>query len=379
MFEREETRVSSFSFMAQEYRERLKRLRRRLSQSGAGSLVVTHPPNIYYLSGFLGSAGILIVEPARATLITDGRYSVQAREQVRESGVDVEIPQGPIQRAAAEHLAAGKAGKSRRVAYDPGRITVSGQADLARAAGRSVKWIPQPGWVEDMRMIKSSAELAKMRAAARLISKVFEQVVRLIRPGVTELDLATEVDYRMRKLGAEGPSFDTIVASGPRGALPHARPTAKRLRRNEFVVLDLGAILCGYCSDLTRTVYLGRAPERAKRWYKAVLEAQTAACKALAGGVEAGAPDAAARGVLDSYGLGKRFIHSTGHGLGLEVHEEPRLAKGQKRLIQPGMVVTIEPGVYVAGIGGIRIEDDVAVLDGRTEILTTASRELLEL
>jgi Xaa-Pro aminopeptidase len=233
--------------------------------------------------------------------------------------------------------------------------------------------------VEALRAVKSVAELTQMRKAAQLVSKVFEQVVPKIRPGITEIELAAEVDFRMRIMGAEGPSFETIIASGPRAALPHARPTSKRLRRNEFVVLDLGAILGHYCSDMTRTVYLGSATKRVKTWYKAVLEAQAAGIQALGAGVEAGLPDLAARAVLDSCGLGKFFVHSTGHGLGIEVHEDPRLAAGQKRQLQAGMVVTVEPGIYVEGAGGIRIEDDVAIHSGRTEILTTAPRELLEL
>jgi Xaa-Pro aminopeptidase len=362
-----------------EFHGRIGLLRRRLSQAGADALVVTHLPNIAYLSGFVGSAGILIVERRRATLLTDGRYRVQAREQVRSAGVTVEIPQGSILRAAGEFLAAQGGKRGRTVAFEPANLTVAAQKDLAKAAGRGLRWSAQPGWVEELRAIKSPSEITKMRAAARLISKVFEQVIRLIRPGVTELEIAAEMDYRMRKLGAEGPSFETIVASGPRAALPHARPTTKRVARNELVVLDAGAILRGYCSDMTRTVYVGRAPERVKRWYKAVLEAQSAACKAVAAGVQAGVPDAEARRVLDSFKLSKYFVHSTGHGLGLEVHEEPRLAKGQTRLLQSGMVVTIEPGIYMAGVGGIRIEDEVAIFEGRAEVLTTAKRELLEL
>jgi Xaa-Pro aminopeptidase len=362
-----------------EYRQRLGRLRRRLGESGASALVVTHSPNIFYLSGFLGSAGILAVEADRTTLLTDGRYMTQSREQARGTGIRVQIPQAPILRAAGEFLAAGK-GRSRRVAaFDPDHLTVAAKGELARAAGRAVSWVAAHGWVEELRIIKSPAELAKIRAAARLISEVCGQVIQMIRPGVTEIDLAAEADYRMRKLGAEGPSFETIVASGWRAALPHARPTTKRLRRNEFVVLDLGAILAGYCSDMTRTVYVGSASKRLKGWYRAVLEAQQAARDAVAVGATTGRPDAAARAVLDGYGLGGYFIHSTGHGLGLEVHEAPRLAKGQKGQFEPRMVVTIEPGIYVEGVGGIRIEDDVAVYEGKTETLTTTPREFLEI
>jgi len=251
--------------------------------------------------------------------------------------------------------------------------------DFRRAAGGRISWLSGTGWVEDLRLLKSPSEIEKMRAAARLISKVFEQVVPLIRPGVTELDLAAEIDYRMRKLGASGPSFETIVASGPRAALPHARPTSKRLRRNELVVLDAGAILADYCSDITRTVFVGRATNQVKMWYRAVLDAQQAGIAACEPEVESAEPDAAARRVLESQGLGKYFVHSTGHGVGLEIHEAPRLAKGQKAKLQAGMVVTIEPGIYVEGVGGIRIEDDVAIHANRTEVLTTATRELLEL
>ncbi len=377
--EREETEVSSLPFMPIEFHVRLRRLRERIELSGATAFVVTHLPNIFYLTGFKGSAGVLYVELNRATLFTDGRYSMQAREELKISRVRIDISRGSALSALASHMAARKGRAALRIAYDPSHINVAAHRDLLRAAGPRIRWQAEQGWVEGLRAVKSHSELIPMRQAARLISEVFEQIVNEIKPGITELDLAAEVDFRMRRLGAEGPSFETIIASGPRAALPHARPTSRRLRRNELVVLDLGAILRHYCSDMTRTVYLGKAPNRVKTWYKAVLEAQAAAIQALGAGVEAGAPDLAARRVLDSYGLGRFFVHSTGHGLGIEVHEDPRLAPGQKRALEAGMVVTVEPGVYIEGKGGIRIEDDVAIYNGRTEILTTAPRELLEL
>jgi Xaa-Pro aminopeptidase len=183
----------------------------------------------------------------------------------------------------------------------------------------------------------------------------------------------------MRKRGASGAAFETIVAFGERAALPHARPTAKRLKKNEFVVLDLGAILAHYCSDITRTFYYGKAPERVRQWYKAVQDAQVAAIAAVKNGVLCGDVDAAARQVLEQQGLGKYFVHSTGHGLGLEVHEEPRIARGQKKRLEAGNVVTIEPGIYIEGVGGIRIEDDVAVHADRIEVLTRITRDLIEI
>jgi Xaa-Pro aminopeptidase len=372
--------VLSHNVMPTEFRERLKRLRHRMSETGAAAVVVTHLSNVRYLAGFTGSAGILIVESSRAILFTDGRYAAQAPQQVKPAGVRVIIPQISILKAAGEHIASSASGRRKvEIAFDPANLTVAQHKVFRRSAKSRISWLDASGWVEDLRLIKSNQELVKMRAAARLISKVFDEVVPLIRPGITELDLAAEIDYSMRKLGASGPSFETIVASGPRAALPHASPTAKRLRRNELVVLDAGAILADYCSDMTRTVFVGKASSRVKSWYRAVLDAQSAATAAVMPGAESGAPDAAARAALADVRLDQHFIHSTGHGLGLEVHEAPRLAKGQKTKLQAGMIVTIEPGIYVEGVGGIRIEDDVAIHAGRNEILTTATRELLEL
>jgi Xaa-Pro aminopeptidase len=218
-----------------------------------------------------------------------------------------------------------------------------------------------------------------MRKAAILASKVVEAAIRLLRPGIREFEIAAEIEYQIRKRGASGPAFETIVAFGERSALPHARPTAKRLKRGQLVVFDLGAILEKYCSDITRTVFVGKAPAKVKAWYRAVVEAQAAAIDKVAAGRSCGEVDAAARGVLAAHRLDQHFVHSTGHGLGLEVHEDPRLAKGQKTLLASGNVVTIEPGVYVPGLGGIRIEDDVVVRKSGNEVLTRASRDFIEL
>ena len=230
-----------------------------------------------------------------------------------------------------------------------------------------------------MRARKDGDELARMRKSAILASEVVESSIKLLKSGVSELEVAAEIEYQMRRRGASGPAFETIVAFGERAALPHARPTAKRLKKGELVVLDLGAILENYCSDLTRTVFFGKAPAKIRLWYGAVREAQAAAVACVAAGRTCGEVDAAARTVLAAHRLDQYFVHSTGHGLGLQVHEDPRLAKGQKTQLASGNVVTIEPGVYVAGVGGIRIEDDVAVHPGGREVLTSASRDFIEL
>ncbi len=359
------------------YRLRLKKLRDRLERERADAFLVTHRPNVFYLCGFTGSAGALLVEAERATLITDVRYRVQAREEAR--GVRVKIARRGLPAALAELLPARRSHAGRALAFEAARVTVAQRAELARCLGRRVRLLCGTGWVEALRVRKDAAELDRMRAAADLACEVFAAVLRIVKPGVRECDLAAEIEYRMRRGGASGAAFDTIVASGRRAALPHGRATGKALRKNELVVFDLGAILRGYCSDLTRTVYLGRAPARIRRWYDAVQEAQAAARDALRPGVLAGEVDAAARRVLRRQRLGRYFTHSTGHGLGLEVHEEPRLAARQQTRIEAGHVVTIEPGIYLPGIGGIRIEDDVAVTPQGAEVLTRAPREFIEL
>jgi Xaa-Pro aminopeptidase len=307
------------------------------------SLLVTHPADWYYLTGFTGESGALVVTRREATLITDGRFAGQAKAEAR--GVAVVQQKGSLFESTGEFLAGSKA---KSVGFEATQLSVSQYRVLRRAAERGCKWKPVAGLVADLRMHKDAQELAV-------------------------------IEYQIRKRGASGAAFETIVAFGERAALPHARPTAKRLKKNEFVVLDLGVILAHYCSDITRTFYYGKAPERVRQWYKAVQDAQVAAIAAVKNGVLCGDVDAAARQVLERQGLGKYFVHSTGHGLGLEVHEDPRIARGQKKRLQAGNVVTIEPGIYIEGVGGIRIEDDVAVHANRIEVLTRITRDLIEL
>jgi Xaa-Pro aminopeptidase len=346
----------------------------RLLESHLDSLLVTSPANWYYLTGFTGEAGALVVSRRGTALITDGRFTVQAREET--SGVQIILQEGSLFEFAGQIF---KSSARKRVGFDPAQLTVAQMRSLRKGGGARLRWTASTGTVEALRMRKDASEIAQMRKAAVLAGEVFEHVLPLLKPGIKEMEVGAEIEYQMRKRGASGPAFETIVAFGERGALPHARPTAKRLRKNELVVLDLGVILGHYCSDMTRTVHVGRAPVRIRSWYGAVLEAQTAAVAAVKSGVSCGAVDAAARQVLAGYHLDKLFVHSTGHGLGLEVHEAPRVARGQKKLLEPGNVITIEPGIYAQGIGGIRIEDDVVVHADRTEVLTRAPRDLIEL
>jgi Xaa-Pro aminopeptidase len=356
-------------------RSRIDRLRLSFSILRVDAFLVTHLPNIQYLCGFSGSAGVLLIEPSRATLVTDSRYKFQAQEEV--SGARVHIAKhGPLQAAAG--VLRRRRGRL-RVAYAPGQVTVAQKAALQALGGTQMRWVSGDDVIERLRAVKDSGELALMRKAATLISEVFAGVLPEIKPGISEITLAAKIEYDIKKRGGSGPSFETIVASGVRSAWAHARPTSKLLRKNELVVLDQGAILRGYCSDLTRTVFLGRAPVRVKRLYNAVLEAQGAAREAIRPGVKAGEVDAAARQTLKRLRLAQYFTHSTGHGLGIEVHEMPRLGRGGATVLEEGMVVTLEPGVYIEGLGGIRIEDDVVVTSKGAEDLTSVPREFLEL
>jgi Xaa-Pro aminopeptidase len=349
------------------------------SRAGLGKgrvdlLLVTRPASWYYLTGFTGDSGALVVSRRGTTLITDGRFTSQAREET--SGVRI-VPQGRTLAAATGEFLKGAGGG--RVGFDASHITVAQLAALRKEGGPRLRWIASQGQVESLRSVKDAQELATMRLAAVLAGQVLEGALKLLKPGVRELEVAAEIEYQMRQFGASGPAFETIVAFGERSAYPHARPGAKRLRKNELVVLDLGAILAHYCSDITRTVVVGRASAKIRQWHKAVQEAQSAAIGAVRAGASCGDVDAAARTVLAAHRLDRYFVHSTGHGLGLEVHEDPRVAKGQKQILAPGNVITIEPGVYAPGVGGIRIEDDVAVHAGKTEVLTRIPRDLIEI
>src|ERR1700736_4531499 len=338
------------------------------------ALLTTSPANWYYLTGFTGESGALVVTRRGTTLITDGRFVGQAKAET--TGVAVVQQKASLFESTGQFLAGNRA---KSVGFEATQLSVSQYGALRKAAGRGCKWKPAAGLVVSLRMHKDQQELAVMRRAAILAGRVVEEAIPLLKGGVREFEVAAEIEFQMRKRGASGAAFETIVAFGERAALPHARPTAKRLKKNEFVVLDLGVILAHYCSDITRTFYYGKAPERVRQWYKAVQDAQVAAIAAVKNGVLCGDVDAAARQVLERQGLGKYFVHSTGHGLGLEVHEEPRIARGQKKRLEAGNVVTIEPGIYIEGVGGIRIEDDVAVHADRVEVLTRITRDLIEI
>jgi Xaa-Pro aminopeptidase len=233
--------------------------------------------------------------------------------------------------------------------------------------------------VERLRTIKSTAEIGTIRASVQLNSAALEKALKQFKPSMSEVDFAAEIEYRMRRLGADGTAFETIVASGPRTALPHARPTDRAINTDQLLLVDMGARVAGYCSDMTRTHAVGKLNSKVRRMYRAVLESQLAAIDAVKPGTTCTAVDRAAREVLRGYGWDKLFIHSTGHGLGLEIHENPRVGRKDKTKLEEGMVITIEPGLYLEEVGGIRIEDTVVVAKSGCEVLTPTGKELVVL
>jgi len=357
-----------------DYRSRQRRVAQAVESHHLGALLVTHLPNVCYLCGFTGSAGVLLVADGRPTLFTDGRYREQAHAEVQ--GAKVIVPKGPILDAAAR-VAAGL--RIKTIGVEGEHLSLAAEATLARALHPKTRARSTRGLIEEQRMVKEPAEIQRIRDAVRLGSSVFDTAVAAIRPGVCEREVAAELEYAARKAGADGMSFETIVAAGARSALPHGQASAQPIPRRGFVVLDFGVILRDYCSDMTRTVHVGKPTAKSRRLYEAVREAQQAAIEAVRPGRTVGEVDEAARAVLKRAALGRYFTHSTGHGVGLEIHEPPRVARGQQEVMQPGMVITIEPGVYVPGYGGVRIEDMVVVTTASCEILTPTSKELLSL
>lgn len=352
-------------------------MRTSMATDGVEALLITHLPDVRWLCGFTGSNAALTVAGGKAVLFTDGRYTVQAKEETRGARVVI------AKKSALKEACALLESSAKRASYDPAHTTISDLSMMRSAVGakarRSFFTALRRPLLSELRMVKDAHELRLMEEAAALGDRVFNAVLSHIESGVPETEIAGTLEFFSRSMGAEGMSFDTIVASGPRSALPHGRATVARTPRNGFITLDFGVILKGYCSDMTRTVCVGKLSREERTAYEAVLVAQQTAVAALKPGITCGEVDEAARAVLRKAGLAKHFTHSTGHGVGLEIHEAPRIAAGQALELKSGMVVTIEPGVYLAGKFGIRIEDMVAVTQRGNKVLTNAAKTLIEL
>ncbi|MGC2696040.1 MAG: Xaa-Pro peptidase family protein [Candidatus Angelobacter sp.] len=360
------------------YLARQKKLASILRQAGLDAVLVTHLPNVRYLCGFTGTAGVLLLQVSersqKSTFYTDGRYAQQAHEEVRNAKVVVGKRSAFIEGCEGVQKA-----QLRTLGFEAEHLSYLAYKELGQAVQGTTRLKPALGMVEQLRMIKDADEIGQIRASVLLAASLFQTALAVIKPGVAETQVAGELELQARRAGAEKMSFDTIVAAGLRSALPHGRASTQAIPAQGFIILDYGVILAGYCSDMTRTVHAGPVSRGHRRMYDAVREAQLASISAVRPGTETGEVDRAGREVLKKAGFDAFFTHSTGHGVGIEVHEPPRLARGQTQKLTPGMVITIEPGIYIPDEGGVRIEDMVLVTESGYEVLTPTTKDLITL
>lgn len=348
-------------------------------------LLITNLKNLRYLTGFAGTNGYLFLTSDATRFYTDGRYAIQASQMVKEA----EITIAGNHAAVIEYLnALTKEQNLRRIGYEATHVTV---------ASRGAAWEPPPGldkvmsyfegaelvatqgWVEELRKVKDAEEIAAIRAAAEMGDAGFDYILDRVKPGVTERELALDLEFHLRSLGSEGVSFDPIVAAAERSALPHAQPTDRTVERGHYLLFDFGCVVDGYCSDMTRTVVVGPVDDRHRQVYDTVLESQMAGIEAAGPGVACGDVDKISRRVIEKAGYPEAFMHGLGHGVGLEIHEAPSLKSGFVEQLAPGHVITIEPGAYFEGWGGVRVEDLAVVTETGLEVLSKAPKDLIVL
>jgi Xaa-Pro aminopeptidase len=352
-------------------KRRLARLRRRMAEAGLDAFIVSSLTNVRYLTGFTGTNGMCVVRNDDALFVTDPRYVQQARQEV--AGIRRVVTPGTMMEAAVEE---GAFRGCRTIGFESHVVTYTQYRSMKKLIGGAT-FESTANLVESIAVVKEKKELDAIREAARISDRVFADVLKSITAGVTELEISAEISWLHKRYGAEKDAFDPIIASGERGAYPHARASSKKIRNHELVTLDFGCTVDGYHSDLTRTVAVGTPNQRARRMYAVVLEAQAAAVNTVREGVSTRALDAVARDSITAAGFGRYFQHSLGHGLGLRVHEAPRVSAMSNETLLAGSVITIEPGVYIPHFGGVRIEDDVVVTETGCEVLTKSSKQLI--
>ncbi|MBM7564358.1 M24 family metallopeptidase [Paenibacillus sacheonensis] len=350
---------------------RIAGLREKLQQIGVDAFLVTNAVNRRYISAFTGSSGVLLVSQKDSWLLTDFRYMTQAPEQAVDFAV---VQHAPKWIDTVKELAVSAGIK--RLAFEQDTVVFSEYTAWKSTLGDAVELVPVSGVIEELRLYKDESELAIMRDACKLADDTFQHMLTFIKPGLREREVALEMEMFMRSRGATSSSFDTIVASGERSALPHGVASERVIGSNEFVKLDFGAYYNGYCSDLTRTVVVGKPTDRHRQIYEIVLEAQLAALAGIKPGMTGKEADALARDIITKHGFGDKFGHGTGHGLGMEIHEAPRLSIGGTTVLEPGMTVTVEPGIYLPGFGGVRIEDDIVITATGNSLLTSSPKTL---
>ena len=360
--------------MSWRFPHRIERLRARMDEPFLEAFLITSRPNVRYLSGFTGSAGSLLIGRDFTVLLTDKRYTLRAQKEA--PGYEVIVPDNPDDDILKTQL---EMRGLRKVGFEANHITVkTREAWQEKYGDLGVEWVASGGVVEDLRLVKDIEEIAYIREACGIADAAFYHIQLFMQPETVEMDVALELEFFMRRQGARRPAFDSIVASGENSAIPHAETSERRFRPGDFVTLDFGAEVNGYCSDITRTVVIGRATEEQRRVYQTVLEAQLRAIEAIKPGVKGCDIDAIARQVITDGGYGDYFTHSLGHSIGLSVHDGMGFAQKSEIVLEPGMVFTVEPGIYIEGFGGVRIEDDVLVTEGGVEVLTHAPKELME-
>ena len=355
---------------------RIDRLRAGFPEAGIDALFVTRLVNIRYLTGFTGSAALLLVGPDEVLFVSDGRYKDQSADQLAAAGVPARVEISGTEQKRFVHDAAAARGYG-RVGLEAHGVTWSQQRSFASEWFPGAELVPTENLIEGLRRVKDAGEVARIRAACSIADAAFANVAPRLRDRPTEVAFGLDLEFEMRRLGASAMSFEPIVAAGPNGAKPHARPSERRIGPGELLVLDFGCIVDGYCSDMTRTVSVGDPGPEARRMYDVVLESQRAGREAVRQGVEAAAVDKACRDVIAEAGWADAFLHGTGHGVGLEIHEDPRVSATGRGTLAAGYVVTVEPGVYLTGIGGVRIEDTVVVTPGGCDILTASPKDLV--
>ncbi|MGD7007803.1 M24 family metallopeptidase [Metabacillus sp. 84] len=349
----------------------LEKLRHSFKDSGIDGLLLTSEYNRKYATGFTGSAGLAIISESKAVLITDFRYTEQAAKQAQ--GFEIIQHTGSIAEEAA--VQAKKLGIV-KLGFEQDHVTFASYEGFKKAMG-GIELVPVSGAVEKLRLIKSPSEIKILKEAAQIADAAYSHILHFVRPGLKEIDVSNELEFFMRKNGAASSSFDIIVASGFRSALPHGAASDKVIESGDLVTLDFGAYYKGYCSDITRTFAVGEPSDKLKEIYSVVLEAQLRGMNGIKAGMTGKEADALTRDLITEKGYGEYFGHSTGHGLGMEVHEGPALSKRSETILEPGMVVTVEPGIYIAGLGGVRIEDDTVVTETGNESLTSSPKELI--
>lgn len=352
---------------------RVERLRELFAPEGVEGLMVSKPENRAYLSGFTGSAGILLITERDAFLVTDFRYEEQAAAQAPDFKV---VKHGAQMMESLKELL--DSAGVRRIGFERDFVTF-GTYEQYRDKLAPVELVPVDGVTEKLRLKKDASEIETIRKAVAIGDEAFNHILKFIEPGQREEDIALELEFAMRKAGAQGRSFDIIVASGPRSSLPHGVASDRVVQDGEFIEMDFGCVYRGYCSDMTRTVVLGEPDEKQREIYEIVLEAQLAALDAARPGITGTELDAVARKIIADRGYGENFGHGLGHGVGRVIHEGPRVSLQGDQILEPGMVVTIEPGIYIPGWGGVRIEDMVVITETGREVLTGSPKELIVL